>query len=81
MKQRNKKVRSPVAKYMNQYCKPSSVPSKKHARGDRFGKYKKGTLQRWIEEEEEEEDLIDPLAYPKGQDSHDQAGRHPHNEE
>ena len=78
MKQRNKKVRSPVAKYMNQYCKPSSVPSKKHARGDRFGKYKKGTLQRWIDEEE---DLIDPPTGPKEQDSHAQAGRHPHNEE
>ena len=79
MKQRNKKVRSPVAKYMKQYCKPSSVPSKKHARGDRFGKYKKGTLQRWIDEEEE--DLIDPPTGPKGQGSRDQADRHPHNEE
>ena len=75
MKQKKKKVRSPVAKYMNQYCKPSSVPSKKHSRGNRFGKYKKNAIN---ELREEEEDLT---AYPKEQESHSQGGRSPHNEE
>ena len=77
MKQKKKKVRSPVAKYMNQYCKPSSVPSKKHSRGNRFGKYKKNAINE-LREEEEEEDLT---AYPKEQESHSQGGRSPHNEE
>ena len=76
MKQKKKKVRSPVAKYMNQYCKPSSVPSKKHSRGNRFGKYKKNAINELREEEEE-----DLTAYPKEQESHSQGGRFPHNEE
>ena len=78
MKQKKKKVSSPVAKYMNQYCKPSSIPSKKHSRGNRFGKYKKNAINDLIEEEEEEEEE-DITTLPPEPDSHDQEDPLPHN--
>lgn len=46
---KRKKIQNPVAKYMNRYCRPSRVPSRKYNRGDAFEKHRKNLIHELME--------------------------------
>ena len=83
MKQKKRKFPNPVAKYMNHYNKPSTIPTKKDRNRSGYEKYRKNTLDFLEEEEEEDEDdeeevKEDPSKEPR---SRHRRGRRPRNEE